>query len=63
MYVLTNSHAIEKYTFAGRHLRSVANLGDFEVYFPLSISPDALTALFGYAQRRTTEIDMVQGFN
>ena len=63
LYLLTNSSTIEKYTFAGKHLRSVANLGDLNVYFPLSISPDARWALFGYEQRKTIEIDMVQGFN
>lgn len=63
IYLLGNSSTIELYSLNGKHLQTVAKLGHFRVTFPLSISPDEQSALLGYEQRRTVEIDMVQGFN
>jgi Tol biopolymer transport system component len=63
LYIVTNSSAVDRYSLDGKHLYTVATLGHFGVKFPMSISPDGHWALFGYEQRQTVEIDMVQGFN
>jgi len=63
LYLVSLSSSIEQYSVDGKHLRTLAKLGQFDLNFPLSISPDARWALVGYSQRKTTEIDMVQGFN
>jgi Tol biopolymer transport system component len=63
LYLLTNSSSIERYSLDGKRMQTIAQLGHFGVKFPMSISPDARWALFGYEQRQTVEIDMVQGFN
>jgi hypothetical protein len=65
LYLLNHANsAIEKYSFSGKRLRSVARLSQFHgaIAYPLSISPDGHWAIFSYRQRNSVEIDMVQGF-
>jgi hypothetical protein len=63
LYVLTNSSSIERYSLKGKRLRTIAKLGHFGVTFPMSVSPDARSALIGYEQRQTVEIEMVESFD
>lgn len=62
LYLVSGNSTIERYSFTGKHLGTVAKLGPYGVQVPLSISPDGKQALFGYGQRTTVEIDMVEGF-
>lgn len=52
---------VEKYSFTGKRIGTVAKLGQYNGRAPLSISPDGKSALFVYEERSTIEIDMVQG--
>jgi hypothetical protein len=63
LYLLRNSSSIERYSLEGKHRQTIARLGHFGVKFPMSISPDGQWVIFGYEQRQTVEIDMVQDFN
>ena len=62
LYLVSGNSTIERYSFTGKRRGTAAKLGPYEVQRPLSISPDGKQALFGYGQRETIEIDMVQGF-
>jgi Tol biopolymer transport system component/DNA-binding winged helix-turn-helix (wHTH) protein len=61
LYLTSGNSTIERYSFTGKHLGTVAKLGQYQVRWPMSVSPDGKWAMFGYQQRMTTEIDMVQG--
>ena len=61
LYLVSENGTIERYSFTGRRMRTVAKLGQYGGRAPLSISPDGNWALLGYEVRSTTEIDMVQG--
>lgn len=61
LYVVTNHSTIERRSFSGKHLETVARLGSFGARFPMSVSPDGQSALFGYRQHESIEIDMVDG--
>jgi WD40 repeat protein len=63
LYMLTNSSSIERYSFDGRHHETIARTGSFGVSFPLSVSSDSRSALVGYEQRKTSEIDMIHGID
>ena len=63
LYLLNLSGSIERYSFSGKRLQTVAKLPQIDVNSPLSISPDGRLVLVGYSQRQTVEIDMVQGIN
>lgn len=63
IYLLTRQDSIEQYSLKGKRLRTVAKLNHVAAWTPLSISPDGRWALFGYSQKMTTEIDVVQGFH
>ncbi len=63
LYIESESKTIELYTLSGKHLQTVAKLGQFAIQPPLSISPDGRFALIGYERRHTIEIDAVRGVN
>ncbi len=65
LYLLNHGNsALEKYSFAGKRLQTVARLGQFHgaIAYPLSISPDGRWAMFSYRQRNVVDIEMVPGF-
>jgi hypothetical protein len=60
---LSKGTKIDRYSYSGKLLNTVARNGKFWMFDPLSISPDGRSAIFCHRLHDSVEIEMVPGFN